>query len=106
MVEVHTPDGNSLKETYLVNIVLPNKVGVSQIRVAEGTIKDADALIGMDIIGLGDFAVTNKDDKTTFSFRMPSIECIDFVKKGKPKVGRNMPCPCGSGKKHKNCCGK
>lgn len=24
----------------------------------------------------------------------------------KEKVGRNEPCPCGSGKKYKNCCGK
>jgi preprotein translocase subunit SecA len=23
-----------------------------------------------------------------------------------PKVGRNDPCPCGSGKKFKHCCGK
>ena len=22
------------------------------------------------------------------------------------KVGRNQPCPCGSGKKYKQCCGK
>ncbi|MCG2697671.1 SEC-C domain-containing protein [Candidatus Parcubacteria bacterium] len=22
------------------------------------------------------------------------------------KVGRNDPCPCGSGKKYKKCCGK
>ena len=22
------------------------------------------------------------------------------------KIGRNEPCPCGSGKKYKNCCGK
>jgi uncharacterized protein YecA (UPF0149 family) len=22
-----------------------------------------------------------------------------------PKVGRNEPCPCGSGKKYKKCCG-
>ncbi len=25
---------------------------------------------------------------------------------GVPKVGRNDPCPCGSGKKHKKCCGR
>ncbi|WP_396334004.1 SEC-C metal-binding domain-containing protein [Burkholderia anthina] len=25
--------------------------------------------------------------------------------KAEPKVGRNDPCPCGSGKKHKKCCG-
>jgi hypothetical protein len=23
-----------------------------------------------------------------------------------PKVGRNQPCPCGSGKKYKSCCGR
>ena len=22
-----------------------------------------------------------------------------------PKIGRNQPCPCGSGRKHKRCCG-
>ena len=27
------------------------------------------------------------------------------VNKG-PQIGRNEPCPCGSGKKYKNCCGK
>lgn len=28
-----------------------------------------------------------------------------YVNKNK-KIGRNDPCPCGSGKKYKNCCGK
>ncbi|WP_138159353.1 preprotein translocase subunit SecA [Peptoniphilus catoniae] len=28
-----------------------------------------------------------------------------FVRKSK-KIGRNDPCPCGSGKKYKNCCGR
>ena len=28
------------------------------------------------------------------------------VKKASDKIGRNDPCPCGSGKKYKNCCGK
>lgn len=23
-----------------------------------------------------------------------------------PKIGRNAPCPCGSGKKYKHCCGR
>jgi uncharacterized protein YecA (UPF0149 family) len=27
------------------------------------------------------------------------------VRRGQPKVGRNDPCPCGSGKKYKKCCG-
>ncbi len=28
------------------------------------------------------------------------------VKRAAPKVGRNDPCPCGSGKKYKQCCGR
>lgn len=28
------------------------------------------------------------------------------ISRATPKVGRNDPCPCGSGKKYKNCCGK
>ena len=38
-------------------------------------------------------------------------EAVAAVEKAKPvrvgpKVGRNDPCPCGSGKKYKHCCGK
>jgi len=28
------------------------------------------------------------------------------IRRSMPKVGRNEPCPCGSGKKFKNCCGR
>ena len=31
---------------------------------------------------------------------------IKTIKLKKPKVGRNEPCPCGSGKKYKKCCGR
>ena len=30
----------------------------------------------------------------------------ETYRREQPKVGRNDPCPCGSGKKYKNCCGK
>ncbi|MCF0141042.1 MAG: SEC-C domain-containing protein, partial [Mogibacterium sp.] len=30
----------------------------------------------------------------------------ETVRRDAPKVGRNDPCPCGSGNKYKNCCGK
>jgi len=29
-----------------------------------------------------------------------------FAEPAPAKIGRNAPCPCGSGKKYKNCCGK
>jgi SEC-C motif-containing protein len=28
------------------------------------------------------------------------------ITRSSPKVGRNEPCPCGSGKKYKHCCGR
>ncbi len=30
----------------------------------------------------------------------------ETIRRDTPKVGRNDPCPCGSGKKYKNCCGR
>ena len=35
-----------------------------------------------------------------------STETSQPVVRSAPKVGRNSPCPCGSGKKYKQCCGK
>jgi uncharacterized protein YchJ len=107
----------------LINIILRNNVGIPYLRVTEGIIHGSyDVLIGMDIINKGDFAVTNKDGKTAFSFRTPSVECIDFTKPessplnpisrqqpfryNQKKPGPNEPCSCGSGKKYKKCCGK
>jgi uncharacterized protein YchJ len=66
----------------------------------------------MDIINLGDFAITNYGGNTVMSFRVPSIQEINFVKgiqQSKPLISaklpsRNDPCSCGSGKKFKNCC--
>lgn len=121
-------------DTYLISIILPNKVRFNGLRVAEvpQIAGRADILLGMDIISLGDFAVTNKDRKTVISFRFPSYKTIDFVeeinqeKRSKAKntesglqkktlisapmrnnkVDGNLPCPCGSGKKWKQCHGK
>ena len=98
-------NGKATVNVYFVNIILPNNVEVHSVKVTEGALgEEADVLIGMDIITLGDFAVTNFEGKTTFSFRVPSRECIDFVKEYKTinvdkKTGRNSLCPCGSEKK-------
>jgi predicted aspartyl protease len=93
MVKVHTASGEALSNVYLVSIWLPNKVIIPQIRVTEGTVGgDAEVLIGMDIINRGDFAVTNKDGKTNFTFRVPSIECIDFVQQKPASINRGDQC--------------
>ena len=36
--------------------------------------------------------------------RIPSA-ATSTLRQRTPKVGRNDPCPCGSGKKYKRCCG-
>jgi len=116
IANLQTAGGEQLSNTYLVNMRLPNKVGVAELRVIEADLgAHTDILIGMDIINAGDFAVTNFGGRTVFSYRFPSLKHIDFVKEGKPdtkphtqkstkKVGRNAPCPCGSGRKYKKCC--
>lgn len=67
--------------TYLINVYLPNSVNITGVKVNEGILPgDTEILIGMDIIALGDFAFTNVNGKSTFSFRIPSIKEIDYVK--------------------------
>jgi predicted aspartyl protease len=112
--------GGSLTTTsHLVNIGLPNKVMFGMITVAKtALLGGVDALIGMDILGMGDFAVTHHEGKTVFSFCVPSRRKIDFVdeidqfmkQKSIPaishKLSRNSPCHCGSRKKYKVCHGR
>jgi predicted aspartyl protease len=109
--------GKLTTTSHLVNFGFPNRVMFSMFRVAALTVRDdADAAIGMDILGRGDFAVTNHGGKTTFSFCCPPRREIDFVGEITAdqvkipvrfdKVGRNDPCPCGSNKKYKKCHGR
>ena len=60
---------------------------------------DADYLYGLpqweDVLGeekMVEIAKKYKQSKT--------------VRRESPKIGRNDPCPCGSGKKYKHCCGR
>ena len=116
-VKLEGVHGEQTVPTYLVSLFLPNNVNRT-VRVAEVVLTQGhNILIGMDIIGLGDFAVSSWQGRTTFSFRFPSMGEIDFLHpKHRPKnllraqnvrkTGRNDPCPCGSGKKYKRCCGR
>ncbi len=81
-IQVRTPSGIGIMNKYLIDIVLNNEVVIKDVIVMDSEIgnQGIDILIGMDIIRLGDFAVSNYDRKTQFSFRIPSQEHIEFSK--------------------------
>ena len=104
---------------YSLDVYLPNKVRMAKVEMTEINQAlphpDIECIIGMDIISLGDCSVSHSDGNTFFSFRVPSLGGIDYVElSNKEKVSprsptmvrRNQMCPCGSGKKYKNCCGR
>lgn len=74
--------GIDVKDTFLVHIGLPTGDIITNIMAMEFDTDEYDVVIGMDVICNGDMAITNKDDKTTFSFRIPSKQEIDFEKRG------------------------
>ena len=100
LVKVHTANGTATCGVYMVALMLPNGVNV-RTRATLGDIPSCDVLIGMDVITLGDFSITNVGRKTTMSFRIPSLQEVDFVTRarsadtiagdGKPKVAMAPP---------------
>ena len=56
-----------------------------------------------DATGAG-FATADADREA--AMRQQGEAGPQTIRRDKPKVGRNDPCPCGSGKKYKHCCGK
>ncbi len=52
-------------------------------------------------------ASEGRDDSMLAQASASSSEPVrEPIRRDKPKVGRNQPCPCGSGKKYKHCCGR
>jgi hypothetical protein len=72
--------GSAICNVYLIALALPNGILIPELEVADcvGNI-GCDILIGMDVIGMGDFAICNAGGNTTFSFRVPSVAVIDFA---------------------------
>jgi hypothetical protein len=66
---------------YKIDLLLPNMVGFRGVMVTEFEDSNKfDVLVGMDIITMGDFSVTNAEERTVWSFRLPpSDKHIDFV---------------------------
>ncbi|HLT25434.1 MAG TPA: UPF0149 family protein [Zeimonas sp.] len=64
---------------------------------------ERDALIDRmiaDAVDIHEFFRPYREARTT-----PAAMRVETVRRGEPKIGRNDPCPCGSGRKYKQCCG-
>ncbi len=73
--------------------IIPEKLFFNMLKA------DADYLYGLeqweDILGEEEMVRIAKEYKQSKT-----------VRRATPKIGRNDPCPCGSGKKYKHCCGR
>lgn len=68
---IQTANGTYEAYAYVVDVMLPNKLVIRGVEVSESDLKVCDALIGMDIISMGDMKITNKPT-TKFIFRIPA----------------------------------
>ena len=68
---IQTANGTYEAYAYVVDVMLPNRLVIRGVEVSESDLKVCDALIGMDIISMGDMKVTNKPT-TKFIFRIPA----------------------------------
>ena len=75
-----TPSGELISPVYYIDIELNNEVVFNNWTVMGSKIGEQgiDVLIGMDIISKGDFAISNYNKKTQFSFRLPSQQDVDY----------------------------
>jgi hypothetical protein len=64
---------------YKASIILCDQVEITNLTVSEGTLPDGqECLIGMDVLSLGDLAITHFENKTCLSFRIPSLQSIEL----------------------------
>ena len=90
---VSTANGVAIQNTYIVDIVLPMGITVKDVTVtgAAALSGGSHVLIGMDIINLGDFSITNYKNSTCMTFRIPSLHELDYVKNPEFTFKPNIP---------------
>jgi len=74
------PKGVGKSPVYIFDVIFPKDKVFENIKAVEITpVHDCDFLIGMNVISMGDMAITRVDGKMAFSFRVPPAErYIDF----------------------------
>lgn len=80
--ELKITQGNTKSNLYKIIVILNDELEIPANVYIHPHIHedDVDLLIGMDIIQKGDFAISNHNDNTCFSYRFPSKGLIDFTR--------------------------
>ena len=91
-VKVNGVNSVSYANIVKISVMLPNLYIVDNVNASAcNLIKGVDLLIGMDIIMMGDFSISNGGGETLFSFVMPSFENkINLCDKAVAVNKRNM----------------
>ena len=103
--------GNDMAEEMSANIKIDVVKFMMNARKREGTMRREEQITNVRA-SLDDSEGQTKSGVNDSELNDAAINLVDGNKKGRtivnssPKIGRNDPCPCGSGKKYKNCCGK
>ncbi|GHT13126.1 hypothetical protein AGMMS4956_08800 [Bacteroidia bacterium] len=64
---------------YRASIILCEQIEITNLTVGDGTLPEGEeCLIGMDILSLGDLAISHFEGKTCISFRIPSMQSIEL----------------------------
>lgn len=63
---------------YEISLGLPNGKVYHDMEVYGADLDEYSILLGMDIITRTDFLITNRDSKTIFQFRTPSVGGVDL----------------------------
>ena len=94
-------EGTEMFDTMIEDIRTDVAKILLNIRKKEGPVQRTE-VTKVTGAGLEDTAINLVDGKITEKEGGMNKTVVN----DEPKVGRNDPCPCGSGKKYKNCCGK
>ena len=78
-----------------------------ETRAERKAIMEAESATKSDYVDEGELRAMQGEGQLPDEAQIPDREKKqETVRRDHPKIGRNDPCPCGSGKKYKNCCGK
>ena len=91
-------EGMDMFEEMISNIKFDVVKILMHIRAAQGEVKRQETA---KITGAALEAINSVDGGEKIN-----VKENQTIRNEGPKVGRNDPCPCGSGKKYKNCCGR